>query len=57
VHRASFKVVVDRPVTTPKDEGQAAARPEVRVSSRAVAASSVINAPPSVFAHPRVGQQ
>jgi len=22
---------VDRPVTTPKDEGQAAARPEVRV--------------------------
>jgi hypothetical protein len=33
---------VDRPVTTPKDEGQAAARPEVRVSSRVVAASSVI---------------
>jgi hypothetical protein len=40
MHRASFKVVVDRPVTTPKDEGQAAARPEVLI--RAVAASSVI---------------
>jgi hypothetical protein len=33
---------VDRPATTPKDEGQAAARPEVRASSRVVAASSVI---------------
>ncbi|HEY8757856.1 MAG TPA: hypothetical protein VIN74_05120 [Candidatus Limnocylindria bacterium] len=42
MHRASFKVVVDHPVTTPKDEGQAAARPEVRASSRVVAASSVI---------------
>jgi len=42
MHRASLKVVVDRPVTTPKDEGQAAARPEVRASSRLVAASSVI---------------
>jgi hypothetical protein len=42
VHRASFKFVVDHPVTTPKDEGQAATRPEVRVSSRVVAASSVI---------------
>jgi hypothetical protein len=31
---------VDRPATTPKDEGQAAARPEVR--GRVVAASSVI---------------
>jgi hypothetical protein len=39
MHRASFEVVVDRPVTTPKDEGQAAARPEVRV---VVAARSVI---------------
>jgi hypothetical protein len=42
VHRASFKVIVDRPATTPKDEGQAAARPEVRASSTVVAASSVI---------------
>jgi hypothetical protein len=40
MHRASFKVVVDRPVTTPKDEGQAAASPEVRVGVDA--ASSVI---------------
>jgi hypothetical protein len=40
VHRASFEVVVDRPATTPKDEFQAAARPEVRV--RVVAASWVI---------------
>jgi len=32
MHRASFEVVVDRPVTTPKDEGQAAARPEVRIA-------------------------
>jgi len=40
MHRASFEFVVDRPATTPKDEGQAAARPEVRI--RVVAASSVI---------------
>jgi hypothetical protein len=39
MHRASFIVAVDHPVTTPKDEGQAAARPEVRMW---VAASSVI---------------
>jgi hypothetical protein len=30
LHRASFEVVADRPVATPKDEGQAAAWPEVR---------------------------
>jgi len=42
MHRASFKVVADHPVATPKDEGQEAARPEVRV---VVAASSVIDRP------------
>jgi hypothetical protein len=39
---------VDHPVTTPKDEGQAAARPEVR--SRVVAASSVIECTSIVIA-------
>jgi len=39
MHRASFEIVADRPVPTPKDEGQAATCPEVRV---VVAASVVI---------------
>jgi hypothetical protein len=56
MHRASFKFVVDRPATTPKDEGQAAARPEVRV--RVVAASSVIERTSMLSSRaPRVGQQ
>jgi hypothetical protein len=42
---------VDRPATTPKDEGQAAARPEVRI--RVVAANSVIERTSSArIAHP-----
>jgi hypothetical protein len=39
MHRASFVIVADHPVATPKDGGQAATCPEVRVL---VAASSVI---------------
>jgi hypothetical protein len=46
---------VDRPATTPKDEGQAAARPEVRVK---VAASSVIERTSMLLSRvPRVAQQ
>jgi len=56
MHRASFKVVVDRPVTTPKDEGQAASRPELRI--RSVAARSVIERTSICQSRvPRVAQQ
>jgi hypothetical protein len=55
MHRASFRVVVDHPVTTPKDESQAAARPEVRV---VVAAGSVIERTSMLSSRdPRVGQR
>jgi hypothetical protein len=38
MHRASFEIVADRPVATPKDGSQAATCPEVRV----VVAASVV---------------